>query len=460
MPGIKASVARRRRSTHSARDTAVLFLGASLALVAVVILLLHLPVASRDGRRLPLDDVVLTVFGTFSGTYAVVDPQRDLSGLGQVLVLVVMQIGGLGYMVGATLVLTMLRGLNPASSLRAGLMIRDGSPALSLSDALDISRRVIRFILVCEGIGAVAFAAWFAGRMPLHDAVWQGLFYGVGGFCNGGLDLTGSGLSIYPYRGSVAFHAIMFVLIQLGALSWLVWSDVGQRRSWSKLRVETRLILLAHAGLLVVGTLGMLIGEWNGMLREDAPVAKGLRSLFHAASARSAGYTSVQFAEGSDPTQFLYSALMLIGGAPGSTAGGFRLTTLAVLIVAVVSTMAGHREAQVMRRRISPTVISQSLVIAVLLFGAWFGTTLLLGLTEHRNPADFAFTNIAFEAASAVGSVGYSTGDPASYSTAGKLVVSLAMLVGKAGPLTVAYALQRRVSVRRYRVPETPIHLG
>lgn len=277
MPVIHARSTRRRRQTHSARDTAVLFLGASLALAAAVILLLHLPVASRDGRRLPLDDVVLTVFGTFSGTYAVVDPQRDLSGVGQVVVLMVMQIGGLGYMVGATLVLTMLRGLNPASSLRAGLMIRDGSPALSLSDALDISRRVIRFILVCEGLGALAFTIWFAGRMSLGEAIWQGVFYGVGGFCNGGLDLTGIGLSIYPYRASVPFHAIMFVLIQLGALSWPVWSDVWQRRSWAKLLVETRLILLTHAGLLVVGTAGVLIGEWNGMLREVAPVAKGLR---------------------------------------------------------------------------------------------------------------------------------------------------------------------------------------
>ena len=406
----------RRKPAHSARDSALLFLGVSLAILAVVILLLHLPIASRDGRRLPLDDVILSVFGAFSGTYATIDPERDLSLFGQALILLLLQIGGFGFMVGATLVLMILRGLNPASSLRAGLMIRDGSPALSLSDALDISRRILQFTLICEGIGAVAFTAWFAGRMPVHEAVWHGVFYSVGSFCNAGFDLTGTGLSIYPYRDSVPFHAVMFVLIQLGALSWLVWSDVWQHRAWSKLRVETRLILLAHAGLLVVGTLGMTVGEWSGMLRDDAPLAKGLRSLFHAASARSAGYQSVQFSEASDATQFLYSALMLIGGAPGSTAGGFRLTTLAVLIVAILSTMSGQRDAQVMRRRINPTIISQSLVIAVLLFGAWFGTTLLLGLTEHRNPADFAFTNIAFEAASAVGSVGFSTGDPTTYS--------------------------------------------
>jgi len=204
----------------------------------------------------------------------------------------------------------------------------------------------------------------------------------------------------------------------------------------------------------------MLVGEWNGVLRQDTPVAKGLLSLFHAASARSAGYQSIEFSEASDATRFLYSALMLVGGAPGSTAGGFRLTTLAVLIVAVLSTMAGQRDAQVMRRRISPTVIGQALVIAVLVMLAWFATTLAVGLTERQNPADLAFTNIAFDAASAVGSVGFTTGDPVSYSTAGKLVISLAMLVGKAGPLTIAYALQRRVPVRRYRVPETPIHLG
>ena len=450
----------RRRPAHSARDSAFLFLGASLALVGSLVLLLHLPFASRDGRRFPLDDVVLTVVGAFSGTFATVDPGRDMTTFGQVLVLIAMQLGGLGYMVGATLVLLILRGGGATSSLRAGLMIRDGSPALSLSDAIDISRRVLRFIAVVEGLGAVVFAAWFSARMPLAEALWHGVFYSVGSFCNGGLDLTGSGLSIYPYRGSVAFHAIVFVLLQLGALSWLVWSDVWRRRSWAKLQVETRLILLTHAGLLAIGALGMLVGEWNGMLRDDGPAAKGLRSLFHAASARSAGYASVQFADASDPTQFLYSGLMLIGGAPGSTAGGFRLTTLAVILVAILSTMAGQRDAQVMHRRISPTVIGQSLVIAVLVFGAWFATTLLLGLTEHDNPADFAFTDIAFEAASAVGTVGYSTGDPTAYSTAGKVVVSVALLVGKAGPLTIAYALQRRVAVRRYRVPETPIHLG
>lgn len=452
--------ARRRRAVHTARDNALLFLGASVAVLAVVVALPSLPAAGAEGRRLPLDDVVLTVFGAFSGTYATLDPGRDLSTFGQALTLAAIQIGGFGFMVGATLVLMILRGLNPASSLRAGLMIRDGSPALSLSDALDVSRRVLRFILVCEAAGAVALAAWFSARMPLREAAWQGVYYSVASFCNAGFDLTGSGQSIVPYRGSFALHAVVFVLVQLGALSWLVFSDVWAARAWGRLRVETRLILVAHGALLAVGTAGMLVGEWNGVLRDDGPGAKVLRALFHSASARSAGYQSVPFGEASDATRFLFSALMLVGGAPGSTAGGLRLTTLAVLAVAVRSTMAGQRDAQVMGRRISPTIVGQSLVIATLLVGLWFATTLAVGLTERANPADLSFTSIAFDAASAVGSVGLTTGDPAAYSTAGKLVVSLAMLVGKAGPLTVAYALQRRVQVRRYRVPETPIHLG
>lgn len=452
--------AARRRPAHSARDNAVLFLGVSLAILAAVVLLLSLPFASRDGRRLPLDDVVLSVFGAFSGTYATLDPARDLSVAGQALTLAVIQIGGLGFMVGTTLVLMILRGLAPASSLRAGLMIRDGSPALSLSDAVDVSGRILRFILVSEALGAVALAAWFADRMPLRQAAWHGLFYSVSSFCNAGFDLTGSGESIVPYRGSVVFHAVVFALVQLGALSWLVFSDLWRHRRWGRLSVETRLILLTHAGLLAVGTLGMAAVEWDGVLREDGSAGKVLRSLFHAGSARSAGYQSVRFSEASDATEFLFSALMLIGGAPGSTAGGLRLTTLAVLAVAVLSTIAGQRDVQVMRRRINPTVVGQALVIAVLVVAAWFATTLAVGLTERTNPGELAFTNIAFDAASAVGSVGFTTGDPVHYSAAGKLVVSLAMLVGKAGPLTIAYALQRRVAVRRYRVPETPIHLG
>lgn len=451
---------RQRRAAHSARDNALVFLVASLATLVAVVVLLSLSVASRGDRRLPLDDIILSVFGAFSGTFATLDPERDLSRFGQALILATIQVGGFGFMVGTTLVLMILRGLNPATSLRAGLMVRDGSPALSLSDALDVSRRILRFIVVSEAIGAVAFAAWLADRMPLRDALWQGLFYSVGSFCNAGFDLTGTGQSIEPYRGSVVFQAIMFALIQLGTLSWLVFADLRERRSWRRLRVETRLILAAHAGLLAVGTLGMMVGEWNGVLRGDSVAAKGLLSLFHSTSARSAGYQSIRFSEASDATQFLYSALMLVGGAPGSTAGGFRLTTLAVLAVAVLSTMAGQRDAQVMGRRISPTVVGQALVIAVLVMGVWFATTLAVGLAERANPAELAFTDIAFDAASAVGSVGFTTGEPAGYGPAGKLILSTAMLVGKTGPLTVAYALQRRVSVRRYRVPETPIHLG
>ena len=451
---------RRRRPAHSARDNALLFLAASLVVLIAVVALLSLPFASRDGRRLPLDDVVVSVFGAFSGTFATLDPQRDLSPFGRALTLATIQVGGFGFMVGTTLVLMILRGLHPAISLRAGLMVRDGSPALSLSDALDVSGRILRFILVSEALGAVAFAAWFADRMPLRDALWQGLYYSVASFCNAGFDLTGTGQSIEPYRGSVVFQTIMVVLIQLGTLSWLVFADLWAKRSWRRLLVETRLILVTHAVLLLAGTLGMMVGEWNGVLRGDSPAAKGLLSLFHAVSARSAGYQSIRFSEASDATQFLYSALMLVGGAPGSTAGGLRLTTLAVLAVAVLSTMAGQRDAQTMGRRISPTIVGQALVIAVLVVGAWFATTLAVGLTERGTTVQLAFTNIAFDAASAVGSVGLTTGDPVHYTTAGKLVLSLAMLVGKAGPLTIAYALQRRVAVRRYRVPETPIHLG
>jgi len=222
--------ARRRRPAHSARENAVLFLGVSLAILAGVVGLLSLPFASRGDRRLPLDDVILSVFGAFSGTYATLDPERDLSFAGQALILAVIQIGGLGFMVGTTLVLMILRGLTPTPSLRAGLMIRDGSPALSLSDAIDVSRRILRFILVSETVGTVALAAWFSARMPLHEAIWQGAFYSVSSFCNAGFDLTGSGLSIVPYRGSVVFHAVVFALVQLGALSWLVFSDVWRRR--------------------------------------------------------------------------------------------------------------------------------------------------------------------------------------------------------------------------------------
>ncbi len=426
--------------------------------------LLTLPWVTRSGQRTPIVDAFFTSVSAASVTgLSVVDSLEHWNWWGQVILLALIQTGGLGFTVGASVLLQMLRRGIGAYTLRDELLLKDGAPALSIQEAVFLAGRIVRFTFVVEIIGAVALAVWFAtaaGMRP-RDAVWNGLFYAIAAFCNAGFDITGGFQSIRPVATDIWVNLVLIALIQLGALSYIVFADVVRVRSWRSLSLDAKIVLSLNGALLASGTIVFLAAEWGGALAGYTTGTKLLASLFQSASARSAGFSSIDWALVNPLTLFFWLGLMFVGGASGSTSGGVRLSTVGVVLAAVVSTLRGSPETQLWGRRIATPIIFRAVTVIalfILIYGLGAGG---LAIAEHYGgDRDTGMIDLMFEAMSALATTGVSTGVTPALTAAGKLVLCALMWVGHLGPLITVYALQRRQHPERYRFAEEAVRIG
>jgi len=449
-----------RRKAPNARDNTIRFLTAVVLVLGGGALLLWLPWTDNPGKATSPVDAIFTAVAAFTGTFAVVDTAEHWSLFGKVVILLLIQVGGLGFMVGASLLLTIMRTGRGSTSLHDAVVIRDGSPALTLRDAGQMSRAIIRYTIVVELIGALILGLRFSRDMPFSEAMGHGIFVSVSAFCNAGFDLSGGFRSLEPYQSSYVVNFAVIALIQAGALSYLVFNDLVRSRRWSRASIDTRIILIGNGFLLAAGTVIIFISEWGGIMSGKVLHARVLISIFQSASARSAGFQTVDLSSANDGTLFAYTGLMFIGGAPGSTAGGVKLTVAGVILISVIATLRGESEVSVMTRSLPYTLIARAIAITVTMGLSLFLVALMLTGTEHLWGESPDFVRILFDSTSALGSSGLSSGIIPTLSSPGKVVLCVAMIFGKLGPLTLAYALQRRQSSRRYTLPETTVRMG
>ena len=311
------------------------------------------------------------------------------------------------------------------------------------------------FTFAVEAAGAAVLALRFRQDMPLSEAIWYGMFNSVTAFCNAGF------VSLIPYQESLVVNGAIMLLIQAGTLSYIVLADVAVRRRWARLALDTKLVLIANGILLAGGAAAFLAVEWGRSLAPISPTARPLAALFQSVSARSAGFATVDFAEVHQVTLFIWVAVMLAGGAAGSTAGGVKLATIGVVVAAVVSTLRGQEETQLFGRRVPTPVVFRAMAVIAVMLAVHFVATAALAATEAiAGGQEFGFIALMFETMSALATVGASTGITPDLSTAGKLVLCATMFFGRLGPLTVAYALQRRQRPARYRFPASAVRIG
>jgi trk system potassium uptake protein TrkH len=447
------------RSVPSATVHAQQFAFAVAMVVLIGTLLLMLPFSAEQGKSTSFIDAFFTSISATSVTGLVtVDTQDHWSFFGELVILVMIQLGGFGFMVGTSLVII---ALGRGTSLRAALMMQDGSPTMSLRDVTTLSVKILKFIIVTEAVGAVILTIHFLQYETFGNAVWFGIFHAISAFCNAGFDLQGEFRSLADHRNSPLALLGIGGLIQFGAISYMVASDVWTQRQWKRLQLDTKLVLIMNFVLIFASALLFLVVEWNSAMTNVSNAWKPLDALFQGIAARTAGFSSVDWSQAHASTLYLWVAVMLVGGAAGSTAGGIKLATLAVLILAVVSTLRGQEEPQAFGRRIGVTIVFRSLAIAVMFLLVHFVLSLVLVLTEDIfSDHEFSFVSLMFETMSALATVGLSTGLTPDLSTAGKVILCVGMFIGRLGPITAAYALQRRQQPRRYRYPEATIRLG
>jgi trk system potassium uptake protein len=451
---------------HPARTLVLLFL------IAILVggVLLELPISVR-GERIDLVSAFFTATSAVCVTGLVVtDTGTTFSGFGQAVILLLIQVGALGYMTASTILFVLL-GRQP--DLYSRLLLRDTLGQVTLKDTRRLLFQAVRFTLTVEVIGAALLTARFAqepGR-ALPDALWRGVFHAVSAFCNAGFDILGGDVEPFAgltlYTGDWVVNLTVMALVIVGGLGFPVCEELLRYRRGRNLSLHSRLVLTMTGVLIGAGTAIFLLSEWTSQATL-APLPlhqKALVSLFQSVTTRTAGFSTVSFGDLRSITLLMLGLFMFIGGSPGGTAGGVKTTTFAVMYAAVLSAIRSRPDAELFERRIPTETIYRGLVVFFLSFAAVVTGMFILTFTEPGALLQAGFTanlfiQIQFEAISAFGTVGLSTGVTPFLTDNGRLAIMALMFVGRLGPVTVATALARPGPPPRRRLPEERVALG
>ena len=432
----------------------VFVLGFVLKILAGALLLM-LPAAQAEGEGLSFVDALFTSVSAVCVTGLVVaDTGSHFSVFGQTVILTLMQVGGLGFMAMATLFALVFKR---RISLRERLLLQEAMNQSTMEGIVRLIRRVLIYSLVIEGAGAALLALRWSYDMPLGQAVYFGVFHAVSLFNNAGFDLFGNYLSLTAYAGDPVVNAVGILLIVTGGLGFVVLADLADFRVKRKLTLHSKVVLTVTGMLIGAGALVILAFEYNNpaTLGGLNGWGKGWGALFQAVTPRTAGANTVDIAGMRQATQFFIVILMFIGSSPGSTGGGIKTTTFAVMIGAVIAMLRGKDDIVLFRYRIGEAQVMKALTVTLLALLLIVSVSTLLSTTE-----DAPFLVLLFESTSAFATVGLSMGLTPELSTAGKLLIAFTMFAGRVGLLTLAFAIGPKRHKQLYRHPEGKMIIG
>jgi trk system potassium uptake protein TrkH len=426
-------------------------------LIGLGTLLLMLPAAAASGASTSPVDALFTATSAVCITgLVVVDTGTHWSGFGQVVILVLIQLGGFAFMAGSTVLLFLLVGRR--TRLRDRLLVQMQVGAVDLGSVSWLLRRIAVFTIVAEVVGFVALLIAFIVRgEDAATSAWWALFHSVSAFNNAGFDVMGG------FRSFTAFASDPLVLIPLallfivGGLGYAIVGDIARHRGWRRLALESKVVILTSVALLAVGTVAIGLVEWSnpatlGALAEHDRV---VNAAFQSATARSAGFNSVPVNLLDEAALIVLLGLMFIGGASGSTAGGIKVNTFSVLLIAMVSSARGDPSAVAFGRRIPHAVVYRAISVVVLSIALAFAVAVAIELAT-----DVGFLDVVFETVSSVATVGLSTGVTPELPGPARLLISAVMLIGRLGPLTLVVALAARARPVPYRPAVESIRIG
>ncbi|MBN2098574.1 MAG: Trk family potassium uptake protein [Dehalococcoidia bacterium] len=429
------------------------------AIIALGAILLMLPISRADPASVPLSkafpDALFTATSATCVTGLTVHETGTYwSPFGQAVILVLMQIGGFGFMASASL---LLLAFGRSVGLREKLLIGESMGMQKLGGLVSLLMGIAFFTLFFEGIGAVIFYVRFSQDFSSPaTALWHSLFHSVSSFCNAGFDIFGGG-SLMGYNNDPLVLLTTAALIILGGMSFLVAWDIFRKRSFRRLSLDSKLVIVMTAALLAMGTIILLAMEYNnGNTLGSMPFSqKLLNAFFQSVTPRTAGFNVISVGMMTAYSLFFTIMLMFVGGASGSTAGGVKVSTFGVLIATVWSSLKGKEHAEAFGRELRPQQIHRALAVAMLSLGLVAVVVLILTITEDQD-----FIKLLFETVSAFGTVGLSTGITPALTMAGKFIIIVTMFAGRLGPLTLALSLVQGQRVTEYRYPQDQVRIG
>ncbi|KML41199.1 Ktr system potassium transporter B [Cytobacillus firmus] len=426
-----------------------------LILIAIGTLLLMLPFSTSDRHHLSFIDALFEATSAVCVTgLVVVDTQTTFTVFGQVVLMALIQIGGLGFMTFGVLIAIML---GKTIGLKGRLMIQESLNQLTIEGMVRLVKFVVAFTLIVEAIGAIILGVRWAEDFGFPQSLYYGAFHSVSAFNNAGFDIMGDFSSVTGYAGDFTVIMTLSSLFIIGGIGYIVLLDLKINKSLRKLSLHTKLVLLMTLILNILGTVFIFFLEFNNpaTIGDLGMKEKLLGSYFHGVVPRTAGFNSLNTGEMTMGSQLITMLLMFIGGGSGGTAGGIKVTTFALILLAVRALIKEDEEVNLMRRRIPKELIFRAFTITVYSMGLIALVLFLLSLTENA-----PLNMLLFEVISAFGTVGMSLGLTPELSPLGKQLIALMMFAGRVGPLTLAFALARRREKANFKYAEEKIMIG
>jgi len=431
---------------------------AGAILVGTVLLTLPAATPSHEGLE-PVDALFTATSATCVTGLTVTDTGSGLTLFGQLVVLVLIQLGGLGIM---TFSVSLVLAVGQRLSKSREVVMQDMLDQESTGEVLSLVRFIAATTVIIEAAGALALFFGFGAHLGYTLAtLYQAVFHSVSAFCNAGFSLFRNNLM--DFSSDVGVNLIITTLIILGGLGFPVLRDLmaaATRRRLGeaharRLRTQTKVVLATSATLIVVGAALFYLLERKGQLAPMPPGQRVLAAYFQSVTARTAGFNTVDIGKVGVPALVLLMGLMFVGASPGSTGGGVKTTTAAILIQALRAAFRGRTQVELFQRTVPLLVVRRAIALVVL--SELVLGVVLLGLTSvEKQPLD----TVAFETVSAFGTVGLSAGATGRLTTAGRLIITALMFVGRLGPLTMAFSLLGETRPAAYRYPEERIMVG
>lgn len=436
--------------------------GGFAVLIAIGTALLWLPISAEGPGHADIITALFTATSAVCVTGLVVVSSADYwTPVGQVVLLVLMFLGGMGIMTAG---LVILAAIGRRITLNQRLVVRDAMGGASLGGVMSLGRYVIAFALAVQVIGFLALFAKLAFEFPVGKAAWNALFHSVSAFNNAGFAIFEDSESLSRFETDPLALTILGGLIVLGGLSFPVIAELARRKRPNRWSLDTRFVLIGTVSLWVVGGISMFLFEvGNPQTLGAVPLQDQIsNATFQAITARTAGFSTIDFGATRPGNDFLFMFLMFIGGASGSTAGGIKVNTAMVLLIASMASINGRPRTEVFGRELPVAQVTRALALFLLAILALFLVVVALAITElHKVEAGhFGFLDLLFEATSAIGTTGLSRGITPDLSDPGKIIVTIAMYLGRLGPLTIALGLALKERRAVYRFAEERVRIG
>lgn len=425
-----------------------------LLIIIIGGILLSLPISSKSGKFTnPIDALFTANSATCVTGLVVVDTGTHYTFFGQIVILILIQIGGLSYMTIFTFLALLLGRKIP---LLDRIILKESINFFSVGGIIKLARRILFIVLIFEGVGAIILASVFVKDYGILTGLFYGIFHSVSAFCNAGFDLLGNFISLTNYKGNILLNITVILLIIAGGIGFGVISEIIDFHKSKKLSLHTKLVLTVTAILIISGTILIFLFERNNLstLKPLTIKEKILTSIFQAVTPRTAGFNTINIGYLNLSTLILLILFMFIGASPGGTGGGIKTSTFAIILMNIKNTIKGREGVTIYDRCVDSSTVKKSYLIFTASIFLIFLSTFLLSITEK-----FGLINILFEVTSAFGTVGLSTGITPYLSPFGKIIIMFTMFAGRVGILSILTSISVKKPQRTY-LPEDKVMVG